>query len=315
MMTCRVVLFDGSLRTALWTRLPLEGYVFSKSSRKLLSRNRRRFRVEVRDVVVDEQREDLYQRYRTAARGDRSPTLEDFLYGDADPLDLFYTREIDIWDGDRLVAFSWFDVGEQTAQSLMGVYDPELSRHSLGFMTMLLEIEEASRAGVKFYYPGYVLPGEPAMDYKLRIGAVEWHDPNTDRWRPWSEVGAHELCEARMRRTLRIASEALAAEGVRSVLRMYPMFEAPAWHDQLRACLDAPLVLVCDPRPFARRQLLVTYDLERDAYVVLRCSRASAVAVTTGGDVGRPIELWLVDERLGLHATADEAAREVARLR
>ena len=189
MMTCRVVLFDGTLRTALWTRLPLQGHEFSRSSRKLLSRNRRRFRVEVRDVVVDDQREALYQRYRRAARGDRSPSLDDFLYGDADPLDLFYTREIDLWQGDRLVAFSWFDVGHQTAQSLMGVYDPELSRHSLGFTTMLLEIEEAARAGVRYYYPGYVLPGEPAMDYKLRIGNVEWHDPDRGVWRPWSRRG------------------------------------------------------------------------------------------------------------------------------
>jgi arginyl-tRNA--protein-N-Asp/Glu arginylyltransferase len=220
LMTCRMVLFDGTLRTALWTRLHIGGdHQFSKSSRKLLSRNRRRFRVEVRDVTVDAQREALYQRYRRSARGDRSPSLEDFLYGYSDPLDLFYTREIDLWDGDRLVAFSWFDIGHETAQSLMGVYDPDLSRHSLGFTTMLLEIDEARRAGVRYYYPGYVLPGEPAMDYKLRIGDVEWHDPDQARWRPWSEVHQYELSESRIRRALRDASEALAGQGVRALPR------------------------------------------------------------------------------------------------
>lgn len=314
LMTCRVVLFDGALRTALWTRLPLHGHRFRKSSRKQLARNQRRFRVESHDhVVLDDQREELYQRYRDVARGERSPTLEDFLYGDTEPRELFDTHEIDLWDGDRLVAFSWFDMGARTCQSLMGVYDPDYASHSLGFTTMLLEIEYAMARGCEHFYPGYVLPGEPAMDYKLRIGSVEFHDPDLDTWRPWRELGEHELSESRMRRALRAAANELATYGVRVVLRMYPMFEAPAWHDQLRGCLDAPLVLVCDPKPLARRQLLVTFDLERAAYTIVRCARASAVAVTHDGDVGRPIELWLVEDRLGEVETPAEVATEVAR--
>ncbi len=315
LMTCRVVLFDGALRTAIWTRLPLEGHRFRRSSRKQLARNRRQYRVEVSPrPVLDAQREDLYQRYRKVARGERSPTLEDFLYGDTEPLDLFDTREIDVWDGDQLVAFSWFDLGRTTCQSLMGVYDPDYAPDSLGYTTMLLEIEYAMSHGKTHFYPGYVLPGEPAMDYKLRIGDIEFHDPDEDRWRPWAEMSDHELSEARMRRSLREAASAMAAAGTRVVLRMYPMFEAPAWHDQLRGCLDAALVLVCDPRPLARRQLLVTFELERRAYEIVRCARASAVAVTHDGDVGRPIELWLVEDRLGTWATPEQVAREVARV-
>ncbi|MBX2797709.1 MAG: GNAT family N-acetyltransferase [Myxococcales bacterium] len=316
LMTCRVVLFDGALRTALWTRLPLQGHRFRKSSRKLLSRIRRRFRVEVRtEAALDLAHEDLYQRYRAVARGERSPSLEDFLHGDAEqPRDLFDTREVDLWDGDRLVAFSWFDLGHRAAQSLMGVYDPEYASHSLGFTTMLLEIEYAMERGLNWFYPGYVLPGEPAMDYKLRIGEVEFHDADLDRWRPWPQMDASQLAEARMRRALKAAANAMAARGLRVVLRMYPMFEAPAWHDQLSSCLDAPLVLVCDPRPLARRQTLVTYDLQTDTYEVVRCARASAVAVTHDGDVGRPIELWLVEDRLLTCVDPQSVALEVARL-
>ena len=315
LMTCRVVLFDGALRTALWTRLPLQGHRFRKSSRKLLSRNRRRFRVVVQSgPVIDEAHEDLYQRYRNIARGERSPSLDDFLYGDSEPRDLFDTREIQLWDGDRLAAFSWFDLGREGAQSLMGVYDPDYAPHSLGFTTMLLEVEHAIEQGLRFFYPGYVLPGEPAMDYKLRVGEVEFHDPDAGRWRPWTDVEAHDLAEVRLRRALRSAAAAMAQLGVRVVLRMYPMFEAPAWHEQLVSCLDAPLVLVCDPRPLARRQLLVTYDLERQRYDIVRCARASAVAVTHDGDVGRPIELWLVEDQLGSRPTPESIAAEIAQL-
>lgn len=314
LMTCRIVLFDGVLRTALWTRLPLRGHRFRKSSRKLLNRTRRNFHIDVlEDVVLDRRREALYQRYRQVARGERSPTLEDFLYGDGEERALFDTREIDVWDGDRLVAFSWFDVGGSASQSLMGVYDPDYAQHSLGYTTMLLEVDYSIDLGMDYFYPGYVLPGEPAMDYKLRVGPVEFHDPDVLEWRPWSEVDAHELSEVRLRRALEAAAQALRSAGIRVSLQMYPMFEAPAWHDQLQGCLDAPLVLVCEPRSMARRQILVVYDLVEERFEVLRCARASAVAVTHDGDVGRPIELWLTEDTLAQCAFPDEVAAVVAR--
>ncbi len=177
LMTCRLVLFDGVLRTALWTRLPLEQHRFRRSSRKLLSRNRRHFQIAFHDHArLDDEHESLYQRYRAVARGERSPSLEDFLYGDSDPVGLFDTREVSLSLDGRLVAFSWFDLGEDSSQSLMGVYEPSLSSHSLGFTTMLLEIEYSMQRGLRWFYPGYVLPGEPAMDYKLRVGDVQFRD-------------------------------------------------------------------------------------------------------------------------------------------
>ncbi len=316
LMTCRVVLFDGALRTALWTRLPLAGHRFRKSARKQLNRLRRDFSIRVRPgPVIDQDHESLYQRYREVARGERSPTLDDFLYGDSEPLELFDTYEVQVYHQGKLIAFSWFDLGQNSAQSLMGVYDPDYSKHGLGYATMLLEIEHAIAKGKDWFYPGYVLPGEPAMDYKLRIGDVEFYDADTSEWHPWSEVADHELAEAKLRRALRDAANHLATRGVRVVMRMYPMFEAPAWHDQLVQCLEAPLVLVCDPRPLARRQVLVTYDLDHKQYEMLRCARASAMALTHDGDVGRPIELWLVEERIGRYDRGEDVAEAAAQLR
>ncbi|MEM6929044.1 MAG: GNAT family N-acetyltransferase [Myxococcota bacterium] len=316
LMTCRVVLFDGALRTALWTRLPLSGHKFRKSARKQLNRVRREFTVKVQHgPIIDQEHEALYQRYREVARGERSPTLDDFLYGDSEPLELFDTYETQVYHQGRLVAFSWFDLGHNSAQSLMGVYDPDYRKYGLGYATMLLEIEHAAALEKDWFYPGYVLPGEPAMDYKLRIGDVEYYDADTSEWQPWSEVGQHELAEAQLRRALREAANHLAARGVRVVMRMYPMFEAPAWHDQLVQCLEAPLVLVCDPRPLARRQVLVTYDLDHKQYEMLRCARASAMALTHDGDVGRPIELWLVEERIGRFDDVDSLSEAATQLR
>ena len=45
LMTCRFVLYDGVLRSAVWTRAPLSSVQLGKSSKKLLQRNDRRFRI------------------------------------------------------------------------------------------------------------------------------------------------------------------------------------------------------------------------------------------------------------------------------
>lgn len=311
MMTCRVVQFDGELRPAIWTRLPLHGHVFRKSSRKLLARNTRRFRVETARASIDDEREALYQRYLVVARGERSPTLVDFLYGDSDR-DVFDTREISLWDGDTLVAFSWFDRGRTGVQSLIGVYDPTLERHSLGFTTMLLEVQHAQEEGLRYHYPGYVLPGDPAMDYKLRLGHVEFLDPWDQAWRSLAGLDGVALPTERLEGALREVRDALRRAGVPAELKRYPWFEAPAWQPDLAACLDQPLVVECFPERTSSTLLLVTHDVDRKTFSVVRALRARAV--TRGRtEVEVPIELWLVAERLGSRASAEAAAAEVAR--
>lgn len=312
LMTCRVVQFDGVLRPAIWTRLPLVGHQFKKSARRVLARNAERFRAEVGPVVLDDEREDLYQRYRQIARGERSSTLTDFLYGESDR-DVFDTREVRVWDGDKLVAFSWFDLGRESVQSLIGVYDPAETRQSLGFYTMLLEVEHAIENGLRFHYPGYVLPGDPAMDYKLRLGDVEFLDPWNRDWRPLPELARVPLPTDRLDQALRAARDALLQIGVPAELRRYPWFEAPAWQPDLAACLDQPVVVECFPAKRSSSLLLVSYEVDRGSFALVRCLRARAV--TRGrSEADVPIELWLVAERISSRTTPEAIAAEVARI-
>jgi arginyl-tRNA--protein-N-Asp/Glu arginylyltransferase len=313
MMTCRVVLFDGQLRPSVWTRLPLDGFVPSKNSRKLLARNLAQYTLHVGSIALDEEHEALYQRYRGHARGDRSPTLDDFLYGDSER-DVFDTRELSLRDGSgALVAFSWFDVGRESLQSLLGVYEPDRASDSLGLTTLLAEARWASDHGLRYHYPGYVLPGDRSMDYKLRLGQrMEFLDPFAQAWRTIGELPTMQLPTTLMEDRLEVARRALAAVGVRATLRRYPWFEAPAWQPDLSACVDQPMLLECFPERAGGTFLAVTYDLDHDRYGVMRCLRARAV--TRGRtDVETPIELWLVAERIGTHPRTEELAREVVR--
>jgi arginine-tRNA-protein transferase len=118
-----------------------------------MARNARRFRVEIGDLVLDSAHEQLYARYREMAGGARAESLDQVLGGEEGRL-LFHTREISIWSDDALVAFSWFDLGETSVQSLIGVYEPAYRKHGLGFYTLLLEIEHAAALGMSFHTPG-----------------------------------------------------------------------------------------------------------------------------------------------------------------
>jgi arginine-tRNA-protein transferase len=314
MMTCRFVHFDGELRTAVWTRLDLADYRPRKSMRRTLNKVRRHLQVEVGEVQLDDEHEAVYQRYRTIARGERSATLHDFLYGDRDPeLDVFDTREVRFRHPDgRLAGFSWFDVGADAIQSLLGVYDPDVGHLSVGFASMLEEIGWAQEHDRRWFYPGYVLPGAPAMDYKLRVGDMQFlRDDGV--WRPYHELDEDSLATEELRRRLDAAQEELEDCGVPYERHLYPMFEAPAWHSNLATCLTEPLVLLVPGRQ--NRTLRVVYwDLERQAYRLRRCVKASAIAraASDGDGEGTPVELFVVVEDLATRehpgAIAEEAA-------
>src|SRR5262249_21149189 len=155
-------------RSTLWTRLDVREHRFSRSLRKLIAGNGRRFQVRVGELVLDDEREELYARYRDKVGGDRAESLAEVVGGDRGRA-LFDTHEVAVWSRDRLIAFSWYDLGQLSVQSLIGVYDPAFGKYSLGLYTMLLEILQAAQLGKHFHYAGYVLAEPSPMDYKLRV--------------------------------------------------------------------------------------------------------------------------------------------------
>ena len=314
MMTCRFVHFDDALRTAVWTRLDLQGYRFRKSHRRTLNRVEREMTIEVGMPSLDDEHEAVYHAYRTVARGERSATLLDFLYGDRDPSrDVFDTREVSFRTRDgQLAGFSWFDIGTTAIQSLVGVYDPAHANLSLGFASMLAEIRWAQRRGMRWFYPGYVLPGAPAMDYKLRVGDVEYLHPTGD-WRPWADLDLSVLPTEVLDHQLAEAAACLDDRGEPYERFVYPMFEAPAWHSNLSTCLTEPLVLLL-PGPSDRSPRVLYWDLDREAYRLRRCVRASAIARSARDESaeGTPVELLVVVEDLATRESPGAIAAAAA---
>ncbi len=314
LVTSRFLWSGAEVRSTLWTRLPLEGYRFRRSLRRRIRRVEDRFRVTSGPYVPDAAHEALYARYLTTVDGDRSPTLEHFLFGGEPDRGLFDTREVALWDGDRLVAFSLFDVGRESVESLIGAYEPSLARFGLGFYTLLAEIRWALERGFRYHYSGYVLPGDPMrMAYKLDVGDLEYLHPQTGEWCPWSTLDRGILPTVHLRRALSGVRDALRSRGLPAAVRPYPMFEAPAHHGDLSNCLDQPLFVECTPGLPGPTLLAATWDLDAEVYRLLRCMRAVGQARSASSLEVWEVDLLVVVEWLGSQESPAELAAEAVR--
>lgn len=307
MVAHQYVLFEGVLRSALWTRLPLGDYRMSRSNRRLLSRVQRRFTLREAAATIDLPREEIYGRYREVAHGERPDTLHGTLYGEEAASSLFDTQEISLWDADRLVAFSWFDVGRDSLQSLQGIYDPDYAGHSLGYASLLLEIDWAQRRGLRYHYAGYVLPGEPAMDYKHRVGALEAFDPTQERWLPHADLPPARRPLERLVDALDAVAQRLAGQ-VEVERVSYPFYELPAQRTDAGHLLTQPLFLRIGPERLGH-QLVVQWRLESCTYDLLRATRLRRQAVLARRqDEVVTIELWARSAVLASATSAEEIA-------
>jgi arginyl-tRNA--protein-N-Asp/Glu arginylyltransferase len=301
---------DGDIRSTVWTRLDLARHSFRSSLRKLMAKKVRRFRVEIGELVLDPAHEQLYRRYREMVGGSRAESLDEVLGGEAGRR-LFDTREIRVYSEGALVAFSWFDLGDTSVQSLIGVYDPAYRRHGLGFYTLLLEIAHASEIGMRFHYAGYVLSEPSGMDYKLRVGELDYLDPATKQWLREPPYAPRQSPAEIQRRRLGEAADALSRSGS-SVLRfLNSALLIPGLCEQIPQCATEPILLICASaeHPWG---VLTAWEQGRDRYAIFS-GRPVVVAVDaseTDSAAAEPtyIHLFILHERLGEYTSVEEVA-------
>ena len=241
---------EGRIYSTLPTRLPLRGYQFKKRLRKLWRRNQRQFRVEAgAPFVYDEAAREVQRRYERAFP-DRGLTDEDIYDKNPRGPFTFDTRSVRIYKGEQLVAFSLFNLGEQGIYSSQGIYDPAYAKHSLGFFTMLAEVEYGLAHGFTHYYPGYVVPGYEEFDYKLRLGDMEYYDLSSDSWSPYGQLKEEEVPINRIRAGLQGLQHQLARAGRRAHLAEYALFDIRFHETAGLPFVEHPLVLLSQsPQP------------------------------------------------------------------
>ncbi|MCB0635457.1 MAG: GNAT family N-acetyltransferase, partial [Lewinella sp.] len=214
----------GDIYSVVPTRLPLAGHRWRKSQRKLLRRNGELFTFTIGPARIDPAKQRINLLYLEEQPTKSTPDLA--IHLEHEGRRIFNTLEINIFHGDQLVAFSYFDQGITSAYSKAGVYDPAYSRYSLGLYTMYLEIEWCLQQGLQYYYPGYISPDIPLFDYKLRMGDMEFWDLQAQDWKPYATFDPQLHAPlAVLHQRVNAVYEALREAGVASRAYEYLFFE------------------------------------------------------------------------------------------
>ena len=175
--------YEDEIRRVIPLRIRVADFTLSKSQRRISRRNAD-LNVKIQPIEITDENEALFDRHKRRFKSGVPDSIYDFVSTDAanGPTE---GLEVSVRDGDKLVAASFFDVGETSISSIYGIFDPNATSRSLGIFTMLKEIEYARDSGKTLYYHGYAYEGESFYDYKKRFSAIETFDWN-ESWQPFS---------------------------------------------------------------------------------------------------------------------------------
>lgn len=270
--TCHFLWFGERLYSAIWLRLGLENFSFNKKQRKILNRNKKQFNYIYRPARLTRDKEILYQKYKASFDGRLAQSLKESLQDGAD-FNIYNTYEICVFNQEKdLVAFSFFDVGKKSIASIQGIYDHDYAAYSLGYYTMLLEMQYGLEQQMSHYYPGYVVPGYRRFDYKKRIGEVDYYDIKLKKWRTYDKQNPPHSPLKQIELKIEYLQKKLDTY-ITTKKCMYPLFEANLFGFWQAPYLEHPVFLWCMPRRINMSYITVVYDLLKEHYVLLRCSQ------------------------------------------
>jgi arginyl-tRNA--protein-N-Asp/Glu arginylyltransferase len=177
---------EESLQTVINIRLPLQNHTFKKKQRRITKHVMNRFQVKTQPFQNSLQKEMLYRNHRHRFKGFLHHDLHSYMNGQEGRVmseEIFDTYEVSVYEEDKLIAFSLFDLGSSSMASILGVFDNDYAAYSLGTFTMLKEIEYGMENSFQYYYPGYTLHDSTWFDYKLRLGKMEFYYDKKE-WQP-----------------------------------------------------------------------------------------------------------------------------------
>lgn len=269
--TTHFLCFGEDFYSAIWIRLALKDFQFSKSLRKILRKNSHDFRTEFCKSNITPKKEKLYQRYKAKFSGVLAPTLKESLL-DGENFNVFDTYEVNVYDGKKLIAVSFFDVGRDSAASIMGIYDPDYQKSSLGMYTMIAEVAFCIQNKMSYFYPGYVVPGYDRFDYKLRIGAVDYFNLSSQSWTPFKDLQKADIPIYAMEQKLSALQQAFKKQNILVQKLYYPLFEANLFAFWQTDYFDYPVFLMCSPNEKSQHYFVIVYDVQNSAYHLLECA-------------------------------------------
>jgi arginine-tRNA-protein transferase len=256
-------------------RLALKNFTFKKRWRKLLKQNENKFHYQISKIKLTARHQELYEFHKKRCRGVITPELHDYFYGQSWKEDsVFDTYQIDVFEGEKLVAASFFDIGEVSLVSIVGLYDDAYRPYSMGNYTMLLEILYAQKLQKKYYYPGYSLKGCNLFDYKLDLGEMQYYSWQ-GRWKSWKNLSQEVyLADIYVEKTREFLHE-LQALGIECEEKLYIMYGI---NFPNQTCAIAPILIVEKNNEHKTSFWIIEYLYKSNSYrlgEVYRCYNAN----------------------------------------
>jgi leucyl-tRNA---protein transferase len=184
MLRHNIIVYADEITLTIAVRIALTGFEFSKSQRKLLKQHGRFFTHKVQAIALTPEKNELFLKHCQRFRyGNHYTSLDTFITNESH-IKPVQGYEIEVYDGGKLVACSYFHLGANSMSGTYCYFDPSYNKHSLGHYTMLLEIELAKTLGKDYYYSGYVHDKPSQFDYKLNFNNLEMYNWVTEVWRP-----------------------------------------------------------------------------------------------------------------------------------
>ena len=145
------IIYNNEVALTIPLRIRLDGFMFSKSQKKLYRVHSERFKVSVQKIALTTEKNELFLKHCNRFRhGNHYTHLDTFITEQSwyNPVPGY---EIEVRDGGKLVACSYFHIGQQGFCGTYCFFDPEYTQYSLGTYTMLLELETARQMGKTYY--------------------------------------------------------------------------------------------------------------------------------------------------------------------
>jgi arginine-tRNA-protein transferase len=149
--------------------------------RKIANKNKP-FQVKIEPIVITEQVEALFEKHKRKYTHNIPDSIYTFLSPQNPAQIPLPALMVGVYEGEKLIACSFLDIGHKAVSSVYAMYDLDYAAYSLGYFTMLLEIDFAKKENKEFYYHGYSYDVPSHYDYKKRLPYVEFYSWTQEKW-------------------------------------------------------------------------------------------------------------------------------------
>lgn len=181
--TTNFIHFKSEMYSTIWLRISLDEYLADRTQIKLFKLNSV-FLTSIQPALLTAEKEELYERYQQVVPFRPSESLHQLLYGNKEAPFIYNTYEITVHHGDQLIAIGFFDLGNTSTAGITSVYDPAYKKYSLGKYLIYQKMKYCKDLTLRYFYPGYFVPGYSFFDYKLTMGrqSLQYLSLSSQQW-------------------------------------------------------------------------------------------------------------------------------------